>query len=369
VTTITGVPGIDSVLLADPTNFNTNVLISQQPDNSWAPSTIYKFQDFVAAVTAMYLDGIGDFQLYLGDPDASDDVRAKQGLVNLALFLAQSMKETIQYDACDENNWSKGYPLDASCGQLGQDYADYDCEMACPRMPNAIISAVTNAKWYGAPGPVFCAPDSVMNAASGRNDGRTGSWNFGAPWCPPPLATAPGAGEAFERAECQIYEGQKAGGYNWDGSSGSVEGCCWWGRGVIQTTGRCNFGTLNHFLGATHLDPNSHGRPAQVLYPDIDFCADPEVICSSTEHPELKWIAGLFYWMSSVQTYEADGWNYLDNLRAYVDGGLTGTALIDAASSIVNRGCHTGNCETGAVDGTEVRRANFEKVLVAMGLH
>ena len=28
-----------------------------------------------------------------------------------------------------------------------------------------------------------------------------------------------------------------------------VEGCCWWGRGVIQTTGVCNFGKLNYFTG------------------------------------------------------------------------------------------------------------------------
>ena len=30
-----------------------------------------------------------------------------------------------------------------------------------------------------------------------------------------------------------------------------VEGCCWWGRGVIQiqTTGVCNYGMLNYYLG------------------------------------------------------------------------------------------------------------------------
>ncbi len=40
------------------------------------------------------------------------------------------MQETIQYDACDENNWSNqattattggdAYPATAACGQLGQ---------------------------------------------------------------------------------------------------------------------------------------------------------------------------------------------------------------------------------------------------------
>ena len=47
------------------------------------------------------------------------------GLVNIAAFLAQSMKETIKYDACDENNWDiidGKYPLSNACGQLGQSY-------------------------------------------------------------------------------------------------------------------------------------------------------------------------------------------------------------------------------------------------------
>ena len=45
-----------------------------------------------------------------------------------------------------------------------------------------------------------------------------------------------------------------------------------WGRGVIQTTGVCNFGKLNYFLGARAA---REGRPSR--YPNIDFCLDPEV--------------------------------------------------------------------------------------------
>lgn len=68
---------------------------------------------------------------------------------------------------------------------------------------------------------------------------------------------------------------------------------------------------------------------------------DPEIICASPEHKELKWIAGEFYWMESVQSYKADdGWDYLTELRKYVQGGMVGTAFIDAVSGIVNRGCH-----------------------------
>ena len=72
--------------------------------------------------------------------------------------------------------------------------------------------------------------------------------------------------------------------------------------------------------------------------------------------------------MSSVETYDVDGWSYREQLAAYVDGGLMGTDFIDAVSGIVNRGCHNPPCATGAVDGVQDRRDNFAAVLEAMGL-
>ena len=371
--TITGVAGIDGVLLGDPSRYDDEVLISQDPDLSWRPSRLYKWRDFARGVAMMHRVGVGEHRLWLGDPTASDEVRTQQALVNLAAFLAQSMKETIRYDACDENNWdsTNGYQISNSCGQLGQDYGNYDCEMACPRDPTMRATAVTHATWYGAPGPMFCAPDSELSAAGLLTaDGRTGRWNHGHDCYPYPASEADftPSGPAWSRPECEVYEGQRAGAWVWDGSGGSVEGCCWWGRGVIQTTGRCNFGVLNHFLGRTHLNPADHAPPATVLYPDIDFCQDPESICASSDHPELKWVAGLFYWMSTVQTYDEDGWAYLDQLRSFVAGGLAGNAFIDAVSGIVNRGCHDAPCATGPVDGIEDRRANFDTVLRVMGL-
>ncbi len=91
-----------------------------------------------------------------------------------------------------------------------------------------------------------------------------------------------------------------------------------------------NFGKLNYYLGARAA---ADGRDSR--YPTIDFCKDPEVICSSAEYKELKWIAGMFYWMESVQTYNEDGWDYLTELRNFVEGGMTGTSFIDAVSGIV----------------------------------
>ncbi|MCB9593055.1 MAG: hypothetical protein H6719_10010 [Sandaracinaceae bacterium] len=368
--TVAGFGAIDAVLLGEAARFDDEILISEQPDGSWRPSRIYRWHDFLQAVHDMHERGVGDFRLWLGDEGASEEVRAAQGLVHLAAFLAQSMKETIRYDACDENNWDSttGYAVSNACGQLGQRYEDYDCEMACARSPGAAMTAVTHAAWYGAPGPFFCAPDATLTAAGAGVGGR---WDYAHDCWPYPATEAgftPHDGPAWSRPECEVYEGQRAGRYVWDGSGGSVEGCCWWGRGVIQTTGRCNFGILNHHLGRSHLDPARFAHPAAPLYGDVDFCEDPEAICASAAHPELKWVAGLFYWMSSVQTYEADGWAYLDALRAFVDGGLVDDGFIDAASGIVNRGCHAPPCATGPVDGADERRANFDRVLQVMGL-
>jgi hypothetical protein len=371
---LTGVPALDAVLLGDPNRFDTELLISQDPDLSWRPSRIYKWRDFVQAVAVMYLTGVGEQRLWLGDPDIDDARRTRYALVNLAAFLAQSMKETIRYDACDENNWdnTNGYQISNACGQLGQDYSSYDCEFACPRDPTMAISATTNAAWYGAPGPFFCAPDATLREAGLLTaGGRTGRWDHATDCWPYPATEpdfSPADGPAWSRPVCEVYAGQKGGQWVWDGSGGSVEGCCWWGRGVIQTTGRCNFGRLNHYLGQSHLNPGEHPAPVQVLYPEVNFCHDPGVICDSPDHPELKWVAGLFYWMNSVQSYDEDGWQYTAELRAWVDGGQRGTAFIDAVSGIVNRGCHTPPCATGPVDGLEDRRANFNAVLEVMGV-
>ena len=84
------------------------------------------------------------------------------------------------------------------------------------------------------------------------------------------------------------------------------------------------------------------GRDAK--YPHIDFCRDPEAICSSEEHQELKWIAGFFYWVESVQTYDEGGWNYLDELRKFVDGGMQGEHPAGCFSPWIHRSW-TMNCQ------------------------
>ena len=317
------------------------------------PSTVYRYQGFIDGLRVMIEDGVANKHFYLGNDDPEHG--HLYGLANIAAFLGQSMKETIQYDACDENSWDyfdSVYPLSNACGQLGQSYQDYHCpehekHMECSVDPNMSIKGTTHAKWYGAPSPLFCGPKTEYPFV--------GNWDYGYmcnnPWADPP-------------EYCEDYVGQQAGREdnsipvaNRNGRT-DVEGCCWWGRGVIQTTGVCNFGKLNYFLGARAA---KEGRGSR--YPDIDFCKTPDAICASEEHNELKWIAGMFYWVESLQSYDEGGWNYMDELHKYVDTGMNDDSFIYAVSGIVNRGCHNPPCGTGPVDGGHERATNFNNVL------
>lgn len=381
---------------------STGVFEYQTPTGSWLPSTLYKWGDMIDGVKVMASQGIGNDTLYVGE-----GTNFNYGLVNLAAFLGQSMKETIMYNACDENNWSdpktaakfggKAYSSSFSCGQAQQSYQDYKCsaeddkvaggKMACDVDPNMELRAHTHAEWYGAPPSMFCAPKSKVPKAP--------YWNYQGPWCPPPGQSGhldpfpdnmtdlqPYWDYVNKEGSCRDYDGLKAGGWQLCGGAGcpnspaplfnktsrtDVEGCCWWGRGVIQTTGVCNFGKLNFYMGARGA---AEGRT--VLYPKINFCKNPETICQPDSPPELKWIAGFFYWLKSVQSYvDKDGWVYMDALKKWVDNGMqiTDTSYIDACSGIVNRGCYNPPCPgSGDVDGKAERAANFAKVMKAIKL-
>jgi len=336
---------------------DTKLFLSETPSFGWVPSTVYKFDGFYAALQIVHSTGVANHKLYLGGDCSHCHM---YGLINVAAFLAQAMKETIRYDACDENSWDRVgtglmYPISNACGQLKQSYQDYNCaddekHMECAVDPDMTITAVTHAKWWGAPGPLKCGPTSLYP--------HTGYWDF---------TQQCGGDPSWGGIPCDDYEGQKGGGevntmpYANGAGRTDVQGCCWWGRGVIQTTGVCNFGKLNYFLGKGAADAGRESR-----YPTVDFCKDPEVICSSTEYSELKWIAGFFYWMNEVQQYNKDGWNYITELHKYVDEGMQGDDFINAVSGIVNRGCHNPPCGTGDLDGGPERATNFAKVLAEM---
>ena len=219
---------------------------------------------------------------------------------------------------------------------------------ACPQDNSLEITATTNAPWEGAPPPLFCGPKGKYNGL--------GYWN--------PMKNCPDKNCV---AQPFYYEGQLAGVHvpisederfpaffytnplsDANGNkppprspeafpNTNVEGCCWWGRGVIQTTGRCNFGKLNKNLGA--------GAGSNALFPNINFCKNPQAICDGP--PELKWIAGIFFWVTEVEKYNQDGFKYKEGVKDFVKNGCMDDLEMDGcdnlfkyASGIVNRGCH-----------------------------
>lgn len=311
------------------------IFVSEQPDSSWVTSTVYKLDDMIAGIRRMVENEVDGLRFFVGENTSEQELA--YGRVNLAAFLAQAMQESIRYDVCDENNWDMidgGYPIANSCGQLGQSYQDYDeSPYRCQVDPDMTFTASTNAKWWGAPPPLVCGPKSKYPT--------TGYWN--------PYA-------ACEDGNCNAYEGQLGGALvdtttpNMAGRT-DVEGCCWWGRGAIQLTGISNYGILNHFMGK-----------GSGIYDDIDFCTDPQAVCSSTEHPELKWISGLFYWLRSVQTFNSGGFNYMESLKEYVDRGIHSSAkgpFIQKVSCVVNRG----RPDCPDLHGGPQRAQNFDLIL------
>lgn len=390
------------------------------------PSEVFLWPDMLLAVEKMAGEGVAGRRLYAGPTSGNEWESGHQyALANLAAFLANSMQESIQYDACDENNWSQPeYAVTSACGQLGEDYQNYHCwemadpetgemipaeEMECAVDPEMVMVARTHAKWYGAPAPLFCAPKSIIPEAP--------RWNAVSGWCPTegtastqaqawaePFGSIAlgeihyGPGESTESVPpavlavyphyldyvkasidkvsgescqmdgecCMDIDNQLSG--SWESCAGGcpnqngrtdVEGCCWWGRGVIQTTGVCNFGKLNYFVGAKAAQRFA-GTDRTALYPDVDFCLDPEIVCRPDGPPDLKWVAGFFYWLESVQPYDHAGGNYMEVLHAWVANGMDPDdhTLIDFASGIVNRGSHTAHAH-----GLDSRRANFQHFL------
>jgi len=149
---------------------------------------------------------------------------------NIAGLLAQCMWESggeAPWSACDENNYTNS-PT-ASCTQRadGQLYASLGLrdgsDGSCAYDGDMSMVAETHAAWT--PGPMKCTPGTV------------------------------------------------------------TEGCCWWGRGAIQTTGRYNYG---------HLQSDVVSK----LGLDVDLCKNPEAMC---QHEVLKMAGALYYWTTKVQ--------------------------------------------------------------------
>lgn len=107
------------------------------------------------------------------------------------------------------------------------------------------------------------------------------------------------------------------------------------------------------------------------VYPDINFCTNPEVICNHESSNVLRWLLGLLEWSDRIQTYidPSTGWNYLDELKKFVNDGMVDTEFIQSVVNIVTRNCHDDLCPDQWPPGDEVfmenrvdhfRQINFE---------
>merc|ERR1719150_1046187 len=233
-------------------------------------------------------------------------------VANIAAFLAQTSWESAKYTACDENNHTG--KSNASCTQRGDGalYQNVNTgPYACALDSSMTVKAVTHASWTV--GPLECKPD------------------------PTPTPTDEG----------------------W----ASVENCCWWGRGSIQTTGPTNYGALQHDV----LDKREGNT--------LDLCKDPELLCSKDD---LKWTAGVYYWVKQVQQASC----FVDSLVAYVkDYNMTATPsgtnsachpFAEGVGGVVNNGAWNAHAHGDHVDannkevtsnGVDGRVPRFEKFM------
>ena len=314
--------------------FEKQVLISYTAAGVSYQSTLYRFEDFMQSLKVMGKEGFGaDFEFFLFD--STDDYI--YGMVNTAAFLANAMVESISTDSCDEiheEGINGRYAISNSCGQYKRSYQHETCEnsaYSCNVDRNMRVTAVTAAPGARAPPPFMCKPG---NSYTGYWDTSTGV----------PVIAA----------------------YSNSNGRTEVEGCCFWGRGSLSTKNVCNIGRLNLYLGKGGAMQNR-----DVLYPDIDFCADPEATCSSPVANELRWRTGMLEWADRVQRYKDDGWSYENQLKQLVDGNLESSSMRDfitSTSRILSSGCHKRGCAHSYNPDMEIRRlderiANFDIII------
>jgi len=278
----------------------------------------------------MGVDGFGaDFRFSLWD---EDDVRFKYGLVNVAAFLSQAMEESMRDDTCDELNWQEvagRHAISNSCGQEGRTYQEETCGIfSCTVDPSMEVTAISSGNQVRAPPPFECRP------GGGGPGSYAGYWD--------------------------TYAGSEIKSTPYSNTAGRIdlEGCCYWGRGALLTRGNCNIGKLNYYLGARAA---RDGRTS--IYPDIDFCLDPEATCASSLTKELRWTTALFEWAERVQRYEVKGWTYEEQLIKFYDEGMYDDSFIDSVGRIFSRGCHAAYCSDLEVRAAHRRKSNFFLIL------
>ena len=261
------------------------------------------------------------------------------------------------------------YPISNACGQWGFSYTTSPDPFTCPTGeemyqcdvdPKMEITSVSRSTFEGdAPPPLQCFP---------RTNGKT----YTGHWDPDPYGDAPPLVVEEEGNVIPSKFGRT-----------DVEGCCFWGRGALHTRGVCSLGKLNYFLGAR---ATQEGRESR--YPDIDFCTNPEAICSdATRTMELRWDVALFEWVERIQSYNNDDldWNYIQELTKFTfsrEGDMLSSVqfsllqgepshFIDEVGGILEQGCPYPPCDLNRPNRLRAksqRKQNFLTSLEGVGL-
>ncbi len=71
---------------------DNELFLYQTPAYQWVPSSVYRYEDFRESLDIMATEGVAGKKFYIGESDVENG--HVYGLVNIAAFLAQSMKET-----------------------------------------------------------------------------------------------------------------------------------------------------------------------------------------------------------------------------------------------------------------------------------
>lgn len=315
----------------------STVFVSET-ESGLADSTLYTLDGLLSVLKDLTTKGTDDgsganLMFYIGQ---DNDKNFSYGLVNMALFLAHATTRGLRFDSCEEVNHhliEGKLPISNSCGQNSQSYNEDLCPMAdvareCPLDNNMNVEqasvGTSNAPKF------FCAPKST-NPFTGYFDPSSGNIE---------------ASEPFASAI-----GRK-----------DVEGCCWWGRGMLHSSGVCDIGRFNFIFG---LPAFKDGRPSARY--NIDFCVYPEALCSDFTIPpstfnkfpttidtsDIRYLLALHYWMSNVQDFSWGFWNYRERLKLFVDGGMTDDSFVDEFSDIILDSSRDG----------PLRKANFKQIL------
>ena len=172
--------------------------------------------------------------LYLGN-------NAIEGAVIIAGMFGQFIWESGNLSICDESDWGQSCNYGpCSCGQFGSNYTKGDGYIVSPR----------------------CDLDLTMSIDASLN-GNNSPNSKGEMKCAPETPSV---------------------------------GCCWWGRGPVQLTGRHNIKIFDNWL---------EDNQEYLGKLPISLCVNPGQICTpnskTDKNGSVVWLGSLFYWINSVQ--------------------------------------------------------------------